>query len=59
MAPIESPPYGRAEERRRQLLHDAGPALFRLVTNAANATPQGKRDVICIRLGPGTPGMAR
>jgi signal transduction histidine kinase len=33
--------------------------LVNLVTNAANATPQGKRDVICIRLGPGTPGMAR
>ena len=30
-----------------------------LVTNAANATPPGKRDVIRIRLGPGTPGMAR
>jgi PAS domain S-box-containing protein len=33
--------------------------LVNLVTNAANATPAGKRDVIQIRLGPGTPGMAR
>ena len=33
--------------------------LVNLVTNAANATPPGKRDEICIRLGPGTPGMAR
>ena len=33
--------------------------LVNLVTNAANATPPGKRDVIRIRLGPGAPGMAR
>jgi PAS domain S-box-containing protein len=33
--------------------------LVNLVTNAANAIPPGKRDVILIRLGPGVPGMAR
>jgi PAS domain S-box-containing protein len=33
--------------------------LVNLVTNAANAIPPGKRDVILIRLGPGIPGMAR
>jgi len=33
--------------------------LVNLLANAANAMPPGKRDVIWIRLGPGTPGMAR
>jgi PAS domain S-box-containing protein len=33
--------------------------LVNLVTNAANATPSGRSGVICIRVGPGMPGMAR
>jgi PAS domain S-box-containing protein len=33
--------------------------LVNLVTNAAKATPDGKRGEIVVRLGPGSPGMAR
>ena len=33
--------------------------LVNLVTNAAWATPEGRRDTIIVRVGPGTPGMAR
>jgi PAS domain S-box-containing protein len=33
--------------------------VVNLVTNAANAAPDGVRGVIVIRVGPGTPGMAR
>jgi two-component system NtrC family sensor kinase len=30
-----------------------------LVTNAAKATPEGQRDTVVVRVGPGRPGMAR
>jgi PAS domain S-box-containing protein len=33
--------------------------VVNLVTNAAKATPEGARGAIVIRIGPGTPGMAR
>jgi PAS domain S-box-containing protein len=33
--------------------------VVNLVTNAAKATPEGARGAIVIRVGPGTPGMAR
>ena len=33
--------------------------LVNLVTNAAKATPEGKRDTVIVRVGPGLPGMAR
>jgi PAS domain S-box-containing protein len=33
--------------------------VVNLVTNAARATPEGQRDTIIVRLGPGGPGMAR
>ena len=33
--------------------------VVNLVTNAAKATPKGKRGLIVIRIGPGEPGMAR
>jgi PAS domain S-box-containing protein len=33
--------------------------LVNLVTNAAWATPEGRRDTIVVRFGPGGPGMAR
>jgi signal transduction histidine kinase len=33
--------------------------VVNLVTNAAHATPEGKRGAIVVRLGPGGPGMAR
>jgi PAS domain S-box-containing protein len=33
--------------------------VVNLVTNAAKATPEGKRGAIVVRIGPGKPGMAR
>jgi PAS domain S-box-containing protein len=33
--------------------------LVNLVTNAAKATPEGQRDTVVVRVGPGQPGMAR
>ena len=33
--------------------------LVNLLTNAAKATPEGQRDTIIVRVGPGLPGMAR
>jgi PAS domain S-box-containing protein len=33
--------------------------VVNLVTNAANATPKGKRGKVVVRIGPGDPGMAR
>ena len=33
--------------------------LVNLVTNAARATPEGQRDTVIVRVGPGLPGMAR
>ena len=33
--------------------------VVNLVTNAAKATPEGKRGAIVVRIGPGNPGMAR
>jgi PAS domain S-box-containing protein len=33
--------------------------VVNLITNAGKATPEGQRDTIIVRLGPGTPGMAR
>jgi signal transduction histidine kinase len=33
--------------------------LVNLVTNAARATPEGKRGTVIVRVGPGQPGMAR
>jgi two-component system NtrC family sensor kinase len=33
--------------------------LVNLVTNAAKATPDGKRGAVVVRIGPGKPGMAR
>jgi two-component system NtrC family sensor kinase len=30
-----------------------------MVTNAVQATPEGKRDTVIVRIGPGEPGMAR
>jgi PAS domain S-box-containing protein len=33
--------------------------VVNLVTNAAKATPEGKRGAIVVRIGPGHPGMAR
>jgi signal transduction histidine kinase len=33
--------------------------VVNLVTNAAKATPEGRRDAIIVRTGPGAPGMAR
>jgi signal transduction histidine kinase len=33
--------------------------LLNLITNAAFATPEGGRDTVIVRIGPGSPGMAR
>ena len=33
--------------------------LLNLITNAARATPEGQRDTVIVRIGPGGPGMAR
>jgi signal transduction histidine kinase len=33
--------------------------IVNLVTNAATATPEGKRDTVIVRIGPGKPGTAR
>jgi signal transduction histidine kinase len=33
--------------------------VLNLVTNAARATPEGRRNTVILRIGPGAPGMAR
>ncbi len=33
--------------------------MLNLVTNAARATPEGQRNEVLLRTGPGAPGMAR
>ncbi len=40
----------------RGLLHQL---VVSLISNAAKATPNGERDTVLVRIGPGSPGMAR